>query len=44
VLELAKERAWLAKATNAINQHWQKKNAAKRGGILIPMQTGTVGG
>jgi len=30
VVELGKDRAWLAKVTNALNQHWQKKNAAKR--------------
>jgi hypothetical protein len=30
VVELGKERTWLAKVTNALNQHWQKKNAAKR--------------
>ena len=37
VLEQAKDRAWLAKVTNALNQHWQNKNAAKRkssGGFL----------
>ena len=27
VLELAKDRSWLVKVTNAVNQHWQKKNA-----------------
>jgi hypothetical protein len=32
VLELAKDRGWLARVTNALNQHWQKKNAAKRNG------------
>jgi hypothetical protein len=30
VLEQAKDRTWLAKITNALNQHWQHKNAAKR--------------
>jgi len=30
VLELAKDRTWLAKVTNTLNQHWQKRNAAKR--------------
>jgi hypothetical protein len=30
VIEQGKDRAWLAKVTNALNQHWQKKNAAKR--------------
>ena len=31
VLEQAKDRTWLAKVTNALNQHWQKKNASKNG-------------
>ena len=30
LLELVKDKAWLAKVTNALNQHWQKKNAAKQ--------------
>ena len=30
VLELAKERTWLAKMTNAVNQHWQRKNAERK--------------
>jgi len=30
LLELVKDRAWLAKVTNTLNQHWQKKNAAKK--------------
>ena len=30
VLELPKERAWLAKMTNTINQHWHKKNTRKK--------------
>jgi hypothetical protein len=29
VLELTKDRSWLVKLTNTINQHWQKKNARK---------------
>jgi hypothetical protein len=39
VLEQAKDRSRLAKITNALNQHWQKKNAAKRdymAGLLQP--------
>jgi len=31
VLELTKDRAWLVKMTNAVTQHWQKKNRAKEG-------------
>ena len=30
VLEQVKDRNWLAKVTNALNQHWQKKNSAKK--------------
>ena len=33
LLEQIKDRTWLAKVTNALNQHWQHKNAAKRKGI-----------
>ena len=44
LLELVKDRAWLAKVTNTLNQHWQKKNAAKRDGgrfqqLLQPLPT-----
>jgi hypothetical protein len=30
LMELVKDRAWLVKMTNAINQHWQKRSAAKK--------------
>ncbi len=30
VLELAKDRTWLVKVTNAVNQDWHKQNAQKR--------------
>ena len=30
VLELVKDRSWLSKVTNTVNQHWQKKNAQQR--------------
>jgi hypothetical protein len=30
VLELVKDRSWLARMTNTVNQHWQKKNAMQR--------------
>lgn len=32
VLEAAKNATWLARVTNVLNQHWQRKNAAKRNG------------
>ena len=31
LVELTKDRAWLVRVTNAVNQHWQKQNAKKRG-------------
>jgi hypothetical protein len=30
LLELVKDRAWLVKVTNAVNQHWQRNNASKK--------------
>jgi hypothetical protein len=30
LLEQIKNPNWLAKVTNALNQHWQKKNARKK--------------
>ena len=30
LLEQVEDRVWLAKVTNALNQHWQKRNAAKK--------------
>jgi hypothetical protein len=30
LLELVKDRGWLVKVTNAVNQHWQKNNANKK--------------
>lgn len=30
VLELAKDRNWLVRVTNAVNQHWHNKNARKK--------------
>src|SRR5687767_5176703 len=30
ILESVKDRSWLAKMTNAISQHWHKKNARKK--------------
>ncbi len=33
VLEQAKDRAWLARVTSTVNQHWQKKNARSKSRI-----------
>jgi hypothetical protein len=30
ILELLKDRSWLTKMTNTINQHWHKKNSGKK--------------
>jgi hypothetical protein len=30
LLEQMEDRTWLAKVTNALNQHWQRRNAAKK--------------
>jgi hypothetical protein len=40
LLELVKDRAWLVKVTNAVNQHWRKQNAAKNPGVVAGL-TGT---
>lgn len=32
VLEQARDRAWLAKATNALAEHWREKNQRKLAG------------
>jgi len=45
VLELAKDRSWLVKITNAVNQHWHRQNARRKtrpasvtpGGPLLPL-------
>jgi hypothetical protein len=38
LLEQMKDRTWLAKITNALNQHWQKRNARKRNDrVTAPM-------
>ena len=31
VLELVKDRSWLAKMTSTVNQHWHKKNSRQKG-------------
>jgi hypothetical protein len=40
LLEQVQDRTWLAKVTNALNQHWQKRNAAKKNGLHNGSQTG----
>jgi hypothetical protein len=40
LLEQVKDRTWLAKVTNALNQHWQKRNAAKKNGPAEVLSNG----
>ena len=35
ILELSRDRAWLAKVTNAVVQHWRQKNLRKKGHFVI---------
>ncbi|MGA2603249.1 MAG: hypothetical protein ABSG14_03390 [Verrucomicrobiia bacterium] len=35
LLELMKDRAWLAKVTNAVTQHWQNKNERKKSRTVV---------
>jgi hypothetical protein len=37
VLELSNDRAWLAKMTNTISQHWAAKNSQKRVSGLLSL-------
>ena len=42
VLELAQDRGWLAKVTQALNRHWQTKNQAKKKGLAAGGKNGTL--
>ena len=45
LVELTKDRAWLVKVTNAVNQHWHRQNARKKGrpaGLLQNGQSAVV--
>jgi hypothetical protein len=35
ILELSKDRTWLAKLTNAIGQHWRERNLKKKIGAIV---------
>jgi hypothetical protein len=35
LLEQVEDRAWHAKVTNALSQHWQKRNGARKTVRLI---------
>lgn len=43
ILEAIKDRSWLAKMTNTVCQHWQKKNAQKKSRFLAEAQSGSSG-
>jgi hypothetical protein len=40
LLEQVRDRTWLAKVTNALNQHWQKRNANKKSRPAVSSQNG----
>ena len=40
LLESTKDRAWLVKVTNAVNQHWHRQNARKKGRPAVSSQGG----
>ena len=40
LLELAKDRAWLVKVSNAVNLFWQRQNAQKKGRSASVSQNG----
>jgi hypothetical protein len=42
LLEQVQERAWLAKVANALNRHWQKRNAAGKNHPATGPQNGHV--
>ena len=44
VLELAKDRPWLAKVTNAVSQHWKEKNLHKKGRFSVTGENGQSSG
>ena len=35
LFEQMRDRTWLAKVTNALNRHWQKRNASKKNGESV---------
>jgi hypothetical protein len=42
LLELIKDRGWLAKITSTLNQHWKVKNAARQPHLADSMVSATV--
>ena len=39
LLALMEERAWLAKVTNTVSEHWQRKNHLKKSGSGVEVET-----
>jgi hypothetical protein len=42
LLEQVQDRTWLAKVTNALNLHWQKRNAAKKNQLTDSFVNGNL--
>jgi hypothetical protein len=40
ILELAKDRTWLAKITSAVSQHWKEKNLHKQSRSAVLTENG----
>lgn len=40
ILESLKDRSWLTRLTNTINQHWQRQNARKKNGGMNGTRNG----
>jgi hypothetical protein len=40
VLDFLKDRSWLAKVTNTINQHWHRQNSRKKSCLVNGSQNG----
>jgi hypothetical protein len=40
ILELSKDRAWLARLTSAIGQYWKRKNLNKNGPVQFAVEIG----
>jgi hypothetical protein len=43
LLELVQDQTWLVKVTNAVNQHWQKNNSAKKNSHASPVCVSLAG-
>jgi hypothetical protein len=41
VLELAKDRSWLSRVTNAVNQHWRNQNEKRKKRSVMEHESNT---